>query len=65
MSCIDWMLADFEVAYEEMRWWVQLHGTRKLIAGIPACFLYQDSEASNKEDYGADYASVDSGKLTR
>jgi len=34
------MLADSEVAHAEMRWWIQLHVTRTLIADIPACLFF-------------------------
>lgn len=36
---MDRMLADTNVAHEEMKWWIQLHVTRTLVADIPA-FLF-------------------------
>lgn len=34
------MVADEAVAFEEMRWWIQLHVTRTLIADVPACLFF-------------------------
>jgi hypothetical protein len=40
MSCMDRILADSEIVHEEMRWWIQLHVARTLIADIPACLFF-------------------------
>ncbi len=40
MGCMERMLKDSEVAHEEMRWWIQLHVTRTLIADVPAWLFF-------------------------
>ncbi|TVY93100.1 hypothetical protein LAWI1_G001593 [Lachnellula willkommii] len=40
MGCMERMLADAGVAHGEMRWWIQLHVTRTLVADVPACLCF-------------------------
>ncbi|KAE8449092.1 hypothetical protein EG329_008475 [Mollisiaceae sp. DMI_Dod_QoI] len=40
VGCMERMLKDSEVAHEEMRWWIQLHVTRTLIADVPAWLFF-------------------------
>jgi len=42
------MLADSTVAHDEMRWWIQLHVTRTLIADVPACLFFLNALLKEK-----------------
>jgi len=40
MGCMERMLADENAAHGEMRWWLQLHVARTLVADVPAWLFF-------------------------